>query len=260
MSEIWASASPYDYFMGRWSRLIGRLFLEWLSVPSGKKWLDVGCGTGALSESVLAIQSPSELIAIDASEGFVNAAQQRLGDAAHCRIGNAMDLPFQDNRFDFVVSGLVLNFLSEPVEAIREMKRVTSPGGAVAVYVWDYSGKMEFLTYFWDAVVEHDPGALKFHEGKRFPDSSEEGLRRLFDVAGLPNTTIEPLEVETRFKTFDDYWQPFLGGQGPAPTYLLSLTEQDRSKLRNHLHNRLPVQADGTIPLVARVWAAKSAL
>lgn len=260
MNDIWESGDPYDYFMGRWSRLVGESFVKWLSVPPGKKWLDIGCGTGALSEAVLRFQNPSALTAIDQSEGFVNSAQQRLGKIAQCEVGNATGLSFQDGSFDYVISGLVLNFLPEPEKALREMKRVTSPGGSVAVYVWDYSGTMEFLNYFWDAVVDLDPGALALHEGTRFPDSTKDGLRRLFDAADLPNTTIDPLEVATNFKNFDDYWKPFLGGQGPAPTYLLSLNESNRGRLRDHLHDRLPIHVDGSIPLIARAWAAKIAL
>jgi ubiquinone/menaquinone biosynthesis C-methylase UbiE len=260
MKDLWESGDPYEYFMGRWSRLVGQSFVDWLSISPGKKWLDIGCGTGALSEAVLSKQNPSELIAIDQSEGFVKSAQQRLGSSAHCEVGNAMDLSFQDSKFDHVISGLVLNFIPEPEKALREMKRVTAPGGIVAVYIWDYSGKMEFLKYFWDAVVDLDPGASELHEGTRFPNSNKGGLRRLFEDAEFANTTVEPLEIETNFKNFDDYWKPFLGGQGPAPTYVLSLNGSDRNMLRDYLHDHLPIHEDGSIPMIARAWAAKSVL
>lgn len=257
MKDQWGSGDPYEYFMGRWSLLVGQSFVEWLSASPGRKWLDVGCGTGALSEAVLSTQAPSELVAVDQSEGFVNLAQQRLGKAARCEVGNALSLSFQDGRFDHVISGLVLNFMPEPETALREMKRVTSPGGTVAVYVWDYSGKMEFLKYFWDAVVELDPGAAELHEGARFSGSNEEGLRRLFESTEFTDAIVAPLEIETRFKSFDDYWKPFLGGQGPAPTYVLTLGEPERCRLRDHLHDHLPIHGDGSIPLSARAWAAK---
>jgi len=259
MKDLWESGDPYEYFMGRWSRLVGQSFIEWLSAQPEEKWLDVGCGTGALSEAVLSTQNPSELVAIDQSEGFVNSAQQRLGNSAHCEVGNAMDMSFQDSSFDHVISGLVLNFIPEPEKALREMKRVTAPDGVVAVYIWDYSGKMDFLKYFWNEVVALDPKASDLHEGTRFPNANAEGLKRLFENAEFPNTTVESLEIETNFKNFDDYWKPFLGGQGPAPTYVLSLSESDRNRLRDSLHNNLPIQDDGSIPMIARVWAAKSA-
>ncbi len=171
-----------------------------------------------------------------------------------------MDLSFQNSKFDYVISGLVLNFIPKPVKALREMKRVTAPGGTVAVYIWDYSGKMEFLKYFWDAVVDLNPDASELHEGLRFPNACEEGLRCLLQDAEFADTTVEPLEIETNFKDFDDYWKPFLGGQGPAPTYVLSLKESDRNKLRDYLHDHLPIHEDGTIPMIARAWAAKSVL
>jgi ubiquinone/menaquinone biosynthesis C-methylase UbiE len=260
LEDLWESGDPYEYFMGRWSRLVGQLFVDWLSVPPEQKWLDIGCGTGALSEAVLSRQNPAELIAIDQSEGFVKSAQQRLGSSVRCEIGNAMELSFPDSRFDNVISGLVLNFTSEPEKALREMKRVTAHGGTVAVYVWDYSGKMEFLKYFWDAAVALDPGTAAFHEGTRFPNSTKEGLRRLFEDAGFANTIVEPLVIETIFKNFDDYWNPFLGGQGPAPSYVLSLNHLDRSRLRDYLEDSLPMHEDGSIHMTARAWAAKSAL
>lgn len=260
MKDLWESGDPYEYFMGRWSRLAGQSFLDWISAEPEKKWLDVGCGTGALSEAVLNTQCPSELIAIDQSEGFVNSAQQRLGNSAHCEVGDAMDMSFPDSSFDQVISGLVLNFIPEPEKALREMKRVTAPDGVVAVYIWDYSGKMEFLKCFWDVVVALDSNASGLHEGTRFPNTTEDGLKRLFENAGLPNTTVKSLEIETNFKNFDDYWKPFLGGQGPAPTYVLSLSESDRNRLRDNLHDKLPIEEDGSIPMIARAWAAKSAL
>jgi ubiquinone/menaquinone biosynthesis C-methylase UbiE len=259
MKDQWESGDPYEYFMGRWSRLVGQSFINWLSAKPEKKWLDVGCGTGALSEAVLSSKNPSALVALDQSEGFVNSVQQRLGKSAHCEVGDAMDLSFQDSSFDYVISGLVLNFIPEPEKALREMKRVISPDGVVAVYIWDYSGKMEFLKYFWDAVVVLDPAASGLHEGTRFPDANAEGLYRLFEKAEFANTKVDSLEIETNFNNFDDYWKPFLGGQGPAPTYVLSLSESDRRRLRDTLHDSLPIQEDGSIPMIARAWAAKSA-
>jgi SAM-dependent methyltransferase len=170
-----------------------------------------------------------------------------------------MDLSFPDSSFDYAISGLVLNFIPDPEKALREMKRVTSSDGVVAVHIWDYLGKMEFLKYFCDAVVALDSTTSDLHEGTRFPDANAEGLKRLFKKAELADITVESLEVETNFKNFDDYWQPFLGGQCPAPTYVLSLSESNRRRLRDNLHDSLPIQEDGSIPLIARAWAAKSA-
>lgn len=257
MKDSWEASDPYEIFMGRWSRLVGQSFIEWLSPPNGLDWLDIGCGTGALSESILTSCSPSKLVAIDQSEEFVKFAQQRLGAHAHCKVGDATDLPLDDNSVDFTVSGLVLNFIPCPGKALQEMKRVTRPGGTLGIYIWDYPGKMEFLNFFWDVAVELNPEASSLHEGRRFPDAHADGLKTLFDNAGFTGVTIEAIEVDTIFNSFDDYWKPFLGGQGPAPSYVLSIGSSRRNKLRDYLKERLPIQSDGTIPLIARAWAVK---
>jgi len=258
MKDSWISSDPYEYFMDRWSRLVARLFVDWLSPSSGLKWLDVGCGSDALSEAVINNHEPAELIAIDQSEGFVITAQKCLGSRAHCRVGNALALPLADSSVNITVSGLVLNFIPGPEKAIAEMRRVTAPGGTVALYVWDYAGKMDFLRLFGDIAAELNPKASGFHEGKRFADSSADSLKDLFAHAGFLETVIAPIEIETHFYDFDDYWKPFLGGQGPAPTYVASLDESEKNNLRDALSERLPIQSDGSIIMFARAWAASS--
>jgi ubiquinone/menaquinone biosynthesis C-methylase UbiE len=257
MKETWESGDSYEYFMGRWSNSVARAFLDWLSPPPGLQWLDIGCGSGALSEAVINYRKPAGLTAIDQSEGFIEAARRRLGSSANCRTGNALALPLEESSADFTVSGLVLNFISEQQKALAEMIRVTAQGGTVAVYVWDYAGRMDLLRIFWDTVVELDPQASHLHEGIRFPDSTAKSLKDLFENAGLKEAEAAPIEIDTYFPDFDDYWKPFLGGQGPAPAYVLSLDETERSKLRDVLYERLPIQTDGSIPLAARAWAAK---
>jgi len=257
MKDSWESSDPYEYYMGRWSRLVAQPFIDWLSPSSGLSWLDIGCGTGALSEVIINNHNPEELIAIDQSEGFVSSAQIRLGSRAHCKVGNALSLPLEDSLVNVTVSGLVLNFIPEPEKALSEMRRVTEAGGMVAVYVWDYAGKMDFLRQFWDAAVELKPEALNLHESRRFSDSTAEALRRLFEKAGFVNIETAPIEITMHFRDFDDYWKPFLGGQGPAPTFVLSLDESEKNYLRNALRACLTTQPDGSISMVARAWAAK---
>jgi SAM-dependent methyltransferase len=257
MKDSWQSGDPYEYYMGRWSSLVATSFIDWLSPPTGLKWLDIGCGSGVLSEAVINKYKSAQVTAIDQSEAFVNTAQRRLGSHADCRVGNALSLPLEDSSINATVSGLVLNFIPEPEKALAEMKRVTTTGGTVAVYVWDYAGKMEFLKYFWDVAVELNPKATSLHEGKRFQESNPDGLKGLFDRSGFVDTVTAPIEINTHFRDFDDYWNPFLGGQGPAPTYVLTLDKKERDKLRDSLYERLPIQIDGSIPMVARAWAAK---
>ena len=256
MQDSWQSGDAYERFMGRWSRVVAREFLGWLSPQPGLRWLDVGCGSGALSAAVVETYEPSALTAVDQSPGFVELAQRRLQGRATCKVGDALTLPVADASVDVAVSGLVLNFIPNQSDALAEMQRVTAPGGTVAVYVWDYPGMMDFLTVFWDAVVALDPGALHLHEAHRFPDCNAKSLRKLFERAGFADVSVCAIDVATRFRDFDDYWQPFLGGQGPAPTYVQSLSEVDRGALRDLVHRRVPIQTDGTIPMIARAWAA----
>jgi len=257
VKDSWKSVDPYEYFMGRWSRRIAHPFLDWLSPAHGLRWLDVGCGSGALSETILNHCVVAELTAVDQSDEFVRDIQKRLGKLARCRVGDATALPAENDSVDYTVSGLVLNFISEPIRALAEMKRVTTASGTVAIYVWDYTGKMDFLNKFWDTVVKLDPTASTLHEGYRFPDSTAKALTVLFEDAGFVNIESAPLDIVTHFRDFDDYWKPFLGGQGPAPTYLMSLEESNRQRLREALVDCLPIQDDGSIQLRARAWAVK---
>jgi len=257
MQDSWQSGDPYEYYMGRWSKLVAEQFVDWLSPQPGLQWLDVGCGSGALSEAEINRHDPAAVTAIDQSEGFVRTSQQRLGDEANCKVGNAMSIPLDDASVHIAVSGLVLNFLPEPEKALTEMKRVTRKNGTVAVYIWDYAGKMEFLNHFWDVVVELNPGASALHEGHRFQGSNAEQLVDAFNRIGLLEVEAAPLEIATRFIDFEDYWKPFLGGQGPAPTYVSKLEDSERHHLRDTLKQRLPVEEDGSIVLCARAWAAK---
>lgn len=257
MQDAWDSGEPYERFMGRWSLLLGAAFVDWLAAPEDLHWLDVGCGSGALGETIAARRRPARLVALDRSAQFVDAARRRLGGRAECLAGDALDLPLPDAGFDIAVSALVLNFVPDPVRMLAEMRRVTRPGGTVAVYVWDYAGTMEFLSRFWDAAVELDPGAAGLHEGRRFPAANADGLAGQFDRAGLDAIAVEPLTIETRFASFDDYWSPFLGGQGPAGTYAAGLDEARQTALRERLRAGLDAGPDGSIALAARAWCAR---
>jgi len=257
MQDAWQSGDPYEYYMGRWSKLVAELFVDWLSLQSRLRWLDAGCGSGALSETIINKCNPKLVTAIDQSEGFVNTAQKRLGDRAECKVGNVLSLPLDDSSVDITVAGLLLNFIPEPENALAEMKRVTAKGGTVAVYIWDYAGMMEFLNIFWDVAVELNPDISNLHEGRRFSNSNTDALQADFKRAGISKLESAPLEITTYFSNFDDYWRPFLGGQGPAPTYVSNLNEIERRQIRDVLMQRLPVQQDGSILLSARAWAVK---
>ena len=255
--SIWASGDAYEPYVGRWSRLVARDFLAWLAVPAESRWLDVGCGTGALSATILDLARPATLTGLDASEGYAAYARERVRDPrAAFRLGDAQALPFDDGSFDATVSGLMLNFLPDPARGLAEMARVTRPGGLVALYVWDYAGRMQLMRHFWDAAAALDPAAAELDEGRRFPICRPEPLEHLFRDAGLEDVAVRSIDVPTVFRNFDDYWSPFLGGQGPAPGYAMSLPEDRRAALRERLRSSLPISDDGSIRLIARAWAA----
>jgi SAM-dependent methyltransferase len=257
MAEIWAEAAAYEPYVGRWSRLVAGELLAWLAPRSGLRWLDVGCGTGALSHTILERTLPGQVVAVDRSPAYVAAARSRAHGPGLFVVADAQDLPVRARRFDHAVSALVLNFVAEPGRMIAEMERAVRPGGRVALYVWDYAGRMDLMRHFWDAAATLSPRAGEMDEGTRFPICRPEALEAAFAAAGLSQIEARALDVPTVFRDFDDFWQPFLGGQGPAPGYARSLSEEARAQLRELLHSRLPRAADGSIPLVARAWAVR---
>ncbi len=258
VSDIWERGNPYESYVGRWSRQVAPRFLSWLRIPAGRKWVDVGCGTGALCAAILDHGSPFSVAGVEPSAGFLGTARENLGNRAMLRQGSATAIPLDDASADVVVSGLVLNFVPDPRAALAEMARVTGSAGTIGAYVWDYAGKMELMRYFWDAAAELDPSAAKLDEGIRFPLCHPEKLAALFTGAGLDGVEVTAIDIATPFASFEDYWRPFLGGQGPAPAYAMSLAEPVRARLRDRLCERIPAHADGSIALTARAWAVRA--
>jgi SAM-dependent methyltransferase len=208
--DVWASGDAYEPYVGRWSRLVASQFLQWLAIPAGCDWLDVGCGTGALTQTVLKEAAPRRVVGVDPSAGFVAHAAAHITDPrATFRLGDAQALPVGPDEFDVSIAGLVINFVPDRRMAVAEMARR--------------------------------------------PDN----LKDLFSKAGLERISIQPVDAATIFKDFDDYWTPFLGGQGPAPGYCMSLSEDDRAALRERIRESLPVGNDGSIHLIARAWAVR---
>jgi SAM-dependent methyltransferase len=257
--DVWARGESYEPYVGRWSRLVAREFLAWLDLPPGLRWLDVGAGTGALSHMILETMAPREVVGVDQSADYVTYARGRLTDPrVRFRVADAQSLPFANPEFDAAVSGLVLNFVPAQARAVGEMRRAVRPGGAVGVYVWDYAGEMQIMRHFWNAAVALDPAASDLDEGQRFPICKPEPLAALFRQVGLRDVETRAIDVPTVFRDFDDYWKPFLGGQGPAPGYCMSLPEDRRAALREHIRASLPTRPDGSIHLIARAWAIKA--
>lgn len=258
MDDAWQSGDPYERFMGRWSTLVARDFLDWLGVGPARTWLDVGCGTGTLTKAILESQKPAAIIAVDSSSRFITYAQQQIvHPAVRFRVGLAQSLDLASNAVDAVVSGLMLNFVPAPGRAVAEMRRVAKPGGRIGIFLWDYAAGMQMLRYFWDAAVALDHDARAFDEGLRFPLCQADPLLALVREAGLRQVELIPIDVTTHFQNFDDYWLPFLGETGPAPSYAMSLDQPGRQSLAERVHDALPIAADGSISLVARAWAVK---
>lgn len=258
VNDRWASGSSYEGYVGRWSRLVAPQFVDWLAVPPRSRWLDVGCGTGALTDTILARCDPSSVVGVDSSEPFLAHARAAVRDPrATFLVGSAATTGLNDGEVDAVVSGLVLNFVPDVGEALAEAQQVVRPGGVIAGYVWDYAEGMQLMRRFWDAAVALDPAAGPLDEGDRFGLAAPEPLATAFSAAGLGGVEVRPIEVSTVFANFDDLWAPFLGGTGTAPAYLASLAEPVRDALRDRLHTSLSAADDGSIHLTARVWAAR---
>jgi SAM-dependent methyltransferase len=257
-ASIWEVAEAYERYVGRWSVPVASDFVAWLALPGGLRWLDVGCGTGAVSRAVAAGAAPELVHGIDRSGGFVEYAARQAGRATvRFSVGDALELPVADGTFDVAVSGLVLNFLPDPARAVSELRRAVRRGGTAALYVWDYAEGMQLIRCFWDAAVALDPDARALDEGERFPLCQPHALEALFRDAGLGEVEARSIVVPTLFTDFDDFWQPFLGAQGPAPAYVASLADADRDALRERLRAALPAGADGSIALSARAFAVR---
>ncbi|MFC4852086.1 class I SAM-dependent methyltransferase [Actinophytocola glycyrrhizae] len=237
------AGDEYEAYVGRWSRRVAERFVPWLGVPAGQRWLDVGCGTGALSAAALA--AGAEVTGVDPSPGFLAGRRGVV-------VGDARALPFADGRFDVVVAGLVLNFVPDPARALAEQARVAVPGATVAAYVWDYADGMAMMRLFWDAAREVDPEAPD--EGALFPLCRPDPLAGLWRAAGLTGVVVDAVEVPTTFAGFTDFWRPFLGGQGAAPAYLAGRPPPVRDRIRDLLRARLPAH---DIRLTARAWAVR---
>jgi SAM-dependent methyltransferase len=256
--ESWDSGGAYELWVGRWSRKVAEEFIDWLAVSRGRTWGDVGCGTGALVERILASSDPAGVLAIDRSEAYVLEARNRSGDSrVRFEVGDACALTWAPQTCDVTVSGLVLNFVPDSAAMAREMVRVTRPGGRVAAYVWDYAGGMQMIRHFWDVALEFNRGDSKLDQAERFPLCQPGPLKQLFRRAGLVSVSARAIDVPTVFRDFDDYWRPFLGKQGAAPTYLASMPAETRDRIRVALKARLVAAADGSIAMTARAWAVQ---
>ena len=257
-ADRWQDALAYERFMGRWSRALAPGFVSWLRVPAAAKWLEIGCGTGSLTAAICEQGRAGSVLACDSSEDYVAYCREKLRYPWLTVAATAPDeLPPGASGLDAVVSSLVLNFLPDPVEALARMRDACAPGGCVAACVWDYAEGMEFLRVFWDEAAAVNPEARSLDEGSRFPLCRPDALRAAFVAARFGSVEMAPLTVVTEFAGFEDFWAPLADGPGPAPTYVASLSAEDRRRLADRLRARLCGPGDGPIRLRARAWAAR---
>lgn len=256
--DVWTGADGYERYVGRWGRLVARAFVPWLGVGPGAWWLDVGCGTGAVTETILELARPAGVLGVDPSGAYLARARATISaPGVSFQIGHAAALPAVDGSCDVVVAGLVLNFVPDIAAALAEWHRVTRAGGTIGAYVWDYADGMQLMRHFWDAASALDPAARALDEGVRFPIAHPDALAAALEAAGLTDVATRAIEVPTHFVDFDDLWQPFLSAQAPAPAYAMSLPAASRTALRDRIRSRLPVRPDGRIELTARAWAVR---
>jgi SAM-dependent methyltransferase len=248
-------AEVYDRFVGRYGDELGRALAEKAGVHSGMRALDVGAGTGKLTRVLAERLGEANVAAVDPSAPFVAALTSRF-PAAAIRAGTAEELPFVDGSFDAVLAQLVVNFLTDPESGIAEMRRVARDGGVVGGAVWDYRGEMTMLTTFWEAAAAVDQQGIEARDERtrmRFGELDE--LVELWQGAGLRDTRGGEIVVAAPYESFDDLWEPFLAGVGPAGAYAASLEPQAQGTLRDEYSRRLG-SPDGPFELQARAWYA----
>ena len=245
MSEpVFADGSVYERLMGRWSRLAGRTFLDWLALPKGLRCIDVGCGNGAFTEELIAHSAPAEVAGVDPSDGQLAHARSRTeARLAQFQTGDAQALPFADRSFDAALMALVISFVPDPAKAVREMARVTRPGGVVATYMWDAAGGGIPVEPIHAAMrslgleAPHPPGLVV---------SRQDGMQALWQQAGLQSIETRAIRIEVSFSGFDDFWESNDVPVGPAGQ-ACRLTPEAREKLKAQLRQQLPAGPDGRI-------------
>jgi ubiquinone/menaquinone biosynthesis C-methylase UbiE len=243
--NFFSDGQAYERLMGRWSRAVGEVFLDWLSLPKRLSWLDVGCGTGALTELIIDRCAPSSISAIDPSEDQINYARGRpAADRVTFRTGDAQSLPFADHAFDVAAMALVINFVPDGAKAAAEMKRVVRPQGTVGAYAWDNLGGGFVQRPLVEGLVAMGvdvpaAGGLK--------NTRMEELQILFQRAGLDQIATRRIEIEVSYPNFEEYWSAQTGFTNPVVQSIRKLSKPDVARLWGYLRDHLPTDHGGRI-------------
>jgi len=243
-------ADAYDRFMGRYSVPLAPRFADLVAVDGRRRVLDVGCGPGALTAELVRRLGAGAVSAVDPSDSFVAAARERHPGVS-VRRAAAEQLPFADQAFDAALAQLVVHFMADPVAGLREMARVTRDGGVVAACVWDHGGGHGPLSVFWEAAHELDPDV---EDESRLAGARQGHLVELFRTAGLHGIEEHSVSVAVEHPSFEEWWQPFSLGVGPAGGYVARLEPTRRARLRERCHEMLPA---APFVVTARAWAAR---
>lgn len=250
--------SQYDKFMGRWSRQVATQFIEWIGAEKESNWLDVGCGTGTLGEMVIKNCSPSIIIGIDPLEKSIAAAKLHPDNKGiGFQIGDAQNLPFEEAKFDVVISGLMIKFVMDKVRAISEMKRVACPGGIIALYDWDMDGNMNTTRHFWNAVAAIIPERFEGPKTQQTPMTEIESVASLFKEAGIKEVKQRIISFNTQFQDLDDYWVPITNNSQNVGRFYKTMTEGEREAIYQRMKETLPFNSDGSISFKSRAVAIK---
>ena len=254
---MFADAEAYEKFMGRWSKLVAPQLVDFANLPHSGRFLDVGSGTGALAFALSQRRPRAHVVGIDPSREYVDYANSKnpFPDRISFETGDAQQLRFADASFDASLSLLVFNFIPDSHKAIKELRRVTKPGGRISAAVWDYGDGMRMLRMFWDAAVSLDAKAEKLDE-RHMPLCRKDELSQLWQSSDLESVHEQPQTVTMRFESFADYWDPFLLGQGPAGAYAKALGREQARALREKVKSRVsPSGENSPVELSARVWS-----